>query len=575
MKKGLSILIVIAVMVSSLMTTAFASGTIIPKQETDADTKSPVNDNTDAYGFPKYDTDVEVPFMLDNTETQTALYELIVSADNMLAPGNDYPEDYRFKVNLIRNVAATVYNDRTSTEEKLQNAIAAVQMAIDDKDLRDIAKLLDLDSTETNGETGGYYLVFKGDQNRIREHNRMHGSGNTYELGGVTLSTATPFKIARSDDRQTVSALYPEGEDDYYVSRYNSRYMTVVFTPDGSNGGSNADMGRFDGYVSAYPCEPPQEDSTEYVPVTDKEMKVNRYEEAFLSTYPYWITEYCSYEEIYYHRNMFDCDDWVLVRTPLKQSVEGGSYGVFDEIAVYASESYPFTLGFGVFDLKEQRFYSIDEAWNMDFDDLHDVFVHIAPRHAYTLFLGDADCDDELTIIDVTVIQRSLAFIKELDDEVFMHTPCMFGPAITHLSDYDRDGGVSILDATRIQRALIGIHLYPHNFTDSVKLENAGDTVMAAASASFGEEPVTYCYQIEGSVYAASVYGNDFGRFHVDDVNPEPGNFQITTGYIADKAVELPVTSLTYNDILRLTVTAKDAIGRVSQKAVLYFKNVY
>ena len=84
----------------------------------------------------------------------------------------------------------------------------------------------------------------------------------------------------------------------------------------------------------------------------------------------------------------------------------------------------------------------------------------------------------------------------------------------------------------------------------------------------------TYCYQIEGSVYAASVYCSDFGRFYLDDVNPEPGNFQITTGYISDPSIKLPVTSLTYNDILRLTVKAKDASGNV-QTAVIYFKNVY
>ena len=43
------------------------------------------------------------------------------------------------KVILIRNVAATVYNDNTSTEEELQNAIIGLQMAIDDRDLSEIA----------------------------------------------------------------------------------------------------------------------------------------------------------------------------------------------------------------------------------------------------------------------------------------------------------------------------------------------------------------------------------------------------------------------------------------------------
>ena len=84
-----------------------------------------------------------------------------------------------------------------------------------------------------------------------------------------------------------------------------------------------------------------------------------------------------------------------------------------------------------------------------------------------------------------------------------------------------------------------------------------------------------YQYRIEGGVHAASVYGSYFGKFYRDDVNPEPGNFQITTGYIDDSSVELPVTSLTYNDHLTLTVTARDALGNITPIAVLYMKNVY
>ena len=127
--------------------------TELPTQETTVATEPPVNDNTDEYGFPKFDANLEVPFRFDNTETQTALYELIISVDNMFAPGNNYLEDYRSKVILIRNVAATVYNDNTSTEEELQNAIIGLQMAIDDKDLGEIAKFFGMGSTENTEPT--------------------------------------------------------------------------------------------------------------------------------------------------------------------------------------------------------------------------------------------------------------------------------------------------------------------------------------------------------------------------------------------------------------------------------------
>lgn len=126
-----------------------------PTQEPIIPTEPPINDNYDEFGFPKFDANVEVVFGFDNTETQMSLYELIVSVDNMFAPGNDYSEDYRSKVILIRNVAATVYNDNSSSETELQNAIIGLQMAIDDKALSDIAKYFGNGSHNKRGDADG------------------------------------------------------------------------------------------------------------------------------------------------------------------------------------------------------------------------------------------------------------------------------------------------------------------------------------------------------------------------------------------------------------------------------------
>lgn len=420
---------------------------------------------------------------------------------------------------------------------------------------------------------GGYYIVFKGDNYRIRERNRMHREGGLFVIRDVLLSGDTPFKIAYSVDSKETTHLYPEGDD--YVSRYNSIWMTVEFTPDGNNGGDSSDMGWYDGYVRAYPCEPPQEDSTERVPVTEKEMKINRYEEAFHAQFP--TAQYiCSYEELYYHKDMFGSDDWVLVKTPSLDSMEGSYYGVFDDLVVFGSESYPFEPGYGVFDVSEKTFYSIGAAWDKDYDDLHDVFCHIAPQYSFTYVLGDADFDGELTIFDVTLLQRCLVGLTDLENDewVLKHHSNRFGPKIKYLTDYDCDGERSIIDATRIQRHLVGMELYPHDFTASVKLEKDGAGVKAVASSSFGEGTVLYSYRIESGVYASSVYGDDFGKFYPDDVDPEPGNFQITTGYITEETVELPLTSLTYNDVMKLKVTALDAHGNKAQ-VMLDFRNVY
>ena len=436
------------------------------------------------------------------------------------------------------------------------------------------------DETIGGGDTidGGYYVVFKGDDYTIRQRNRMDDEFGRFALHNITMSTSTPFKIAYSPDLDTVTALYPEGEDDYYVPRYNSRYFTVEFTPDGSNGGDSSDMGWYDGYVRAYPCEPPQEDSTEVVPVTNKEMKVDLYENAFTAAYPGW-QDFCDYEELYHHRDMYDNSDWVLVRTPIIDELDGGGYGVFDEIAVFSGDYYPFTLGFGVYDIREKAFYSITQAWDMEFEDLHDVFVHIAPQYADSCVLGDADGDHELTVIDVTLIQRCLAGMKSLGNDkwIFYGTTHEFGPEMNYLTDFDCDGERTVLDATLIQRHLVGVTRYPHDFTASVKLEKEGDSVNAAASSSFGSEPTQYRYTIEGGVHAGTVYGSDWGKFTYYDPDYEyvPGNEHKSTGWISDSTVELPLTSLTYDDSYTLSVTARDAYGRESQPAILYIKNVY
>lgn len=428
---------------------------------------------------------------------------------------------------------------------------------------------------------GGYYIVFKNDNYRIRQRNRMHREFGQWVIRGVTLSTSTPFKIAYSVDLDDVTRLYPEGEDNDYIPRYNSRWYTVEFTPDGSFEVVDGDMGCYDGYVSAYPCEPPQEDSTEYIPVTDQQMKRNLYEDAFTRYLPDW-REQCTYEEVYYHADprfdSVDQHDWVLISARSLVPTEGNYYGVFDDIVVYSSEYSPFDFGYGVYDCAEDTYYSIADAWNRGYADLHDVFINRVSSGNDVDLLGDADNDGELTILDATMIQRSLIGLTDLEESSwwFKHYGCNFGNRLTSLADYDADGLVDVIDVTRIQRALIGIPLYHHSFTAGVTVsKNTDGKIIAQALSSFGSAPVQYQYRIEGGVYAASVYGNDFGKFHPDDVNPEPGNFQITTGYIDDSSVEIPATSLTYNDHFTLTVTAKDAAGKVTPVSVLYLKNVY
>lgn len=424
---------------------------------------------------------------------------------------------------------------------------------------------------------GGYYIVFKGDNYTIRERNRLnYYGGDVFLLGGLTMSLSTPFRIAYSSDLKTVSKFYPEGEGNDYVPRYNSRWYTVEFHLTGNNSGDSSDMGWYDGYVSAYPCEPPEEGGGAIDPAA-VEMKRELYEQDFFKSFPFCDPESYDYSELYYHHSEGHIPDWVLVQVTPAYPVEGGSYGVFDDAVFFNAESYPFDFCYGVYDVRERAYYSITDAWSMGYADLHDVFVHRIRTCDYAYQLGDVNVDGELDIVDATLLQRGLVGLYDLDEHCAWggHTTCTFGTAITSLADYDKNGDADIVDVTRIQRTLVGNALYPHSFTLTAQLDQSGHAADVRALSSFGEEPLEYCYRIECSVYADSVYGSDFGRFHLDNNDPEPGNFQITTGWISDSSVELPLTSLTYNDNLTLTVQARDSRGNKAQTAVLYFKNVY
>lgn len=321
------------------------------------------------------------------------------------------------------------------------------------------------------------------------------------------------------------------------------------------------------------------DEPTVYVNASAESCRVNLYEQLFADYCGFsdveGTLEVYDYREVYHHDND-GTPDWVLVNSRSRDGLVGGGYGVFDELAVFSPESFPFKLGWGVYDIYANTFYSIEKAWDMGFGDLPDVFAHIAPQYDYTVFLGDVDHDGELSIIDSTHLQRFLVDIEELeyDTAPFEHCSADFGENQKYISDFNRDGERDITDVTAIQRHLVGLGRYHHRFTASVKLDtNSG--LRAQARSSFTDEKVQYRYTIDGSFYAGSQYGTEFGAFGYDpEYAPEPGSFHITTGFIDADSVEIPQQSLTKGDRFILTVTARDQSGQRSV-AKLPFCNCY
>lgn len=89
-------------------------------------------------------------------------------------------------------------------------------------------------------------------------------------------------------------------------------------------------------------------------------------------------------------------------------------------------------------------FYSIKEMYSIK-PEIIDIIIkrQLTDRVGY---IGDADGDGEVAILDATVIQRHLAQLDTLDRE-YREYAC----------DIDDDGKVDVLDATIIQRKLAAL----------------------------------------------------------------------------------------------------------------------
>ena len=173
-------------------------------------------------------------------------------------------------------------------------------------------------------------------------------------------------------------------------------------------------------------------------------------------------SEGAEYRELYYHYTADDTVDWALVYFLASPAADECISVIFaDRIILEAVQSAVFLGGYGVYDVAADDFYTLHSL--RDEPDRYPGLVEAVWEQKVGRPLGDADGDNELTILDATRIQRVLAGLAETDIEIeaiwnFIDSyeahanvgPCGF-------SDADKDGEVTILDATRIQRKLAGL----------------------------------------------------------------------------------------------------------------------
>ena len=174
----------------------------------------------------------------------------------------------------------------------------------------------------------------------------------------------------------------------------------------------------------------------------------NRYRDRLLRQYPTHDTYTGDPLEVYYHAYTGDDKpygtDWSIVQASISgivacaelEQIVGGRL-------LYAPSTYqrPFAFDIGLYDAEQDKFFDITEV---DFDDYPDLYEVWQKMDIGELTVkeqpGDADGDNDVTILDATKVQRGVA---ELDNR---------NKIVATGADADGDGEMTILDATRIQR---------------------------------------------------------------------------------------------------------------------------
>lgn len=176
------------------------------------------------------------------------------------------------------------------------------------------------------------------------------------------------------------------------------------------------------------------------------------YQDSFRQKYESEYIKVEIYRELYYHADGSGAIDWALVRCEMNLCAPA----IYTDIIgnrVFSHSSYasPFSSGYAVYDVKEDRFLDAASREAAAYGGLTKAFDENVTEGR---LLGDLDKDNELSIIDVTIIQRCVAQMRDYpDDDAITLYPWQYD--FRYYSDFDRDGERGITDATKLQRYLV------------------------------------------------------------------------------------------------------------------------
>lgn len=172
-----------------------------------------------------------------------------------------------------------------------------------------------------------------------------------------------------------------------------------------------------------------------------------------LCTSMYEEAEVLAFEELYTHLDAGGEADWILVygcsnvQAPMPLTTVIGN-----RVISVGSVEIPFDTGYAIYDLRSDGFMDAAAQEAAGYDDFTAVFDSIVTEGR---LIGDIDGDNDLSIVDATLIQRCEAQMCDYPANDIYYLSEDYYATEHYLSDFDRDGERGILDATCLQRWLI------------------------------------------------------------------------------------------------------------------------
>ncbi|MEE0873610.1 MAG: hypothetical protein UIH27_09130 [Ruminococcus sp.] len=167
-----------------------------------------------------------------------------------------------------------------------------------------------------------------------------------------------------------------------------------------------------------------------------------------------------SYDELYYHYDENNCIDWALVYGTTRYHTALEIYAVLgNRVFTQNMGDIPFVLGYGVYDAQEDTFIDLGYVY---YSDRYEGLKEAIDELDIGTLIGDMNDDNDLTVKDATMIQKSLAGITDFsaDDTVAEEFNNAFPnntPQLAYKSDVNRNGARDIGDATDVQKIVAKI----------------------------------------------------------------------------------------------------------------------